>query len=95
MPLNKKVARACYKHETKTLVDKWIRFGTISAPNDRMLQLLQAFCRSRRSRLKPDSWATVASPGSKGWGRVVCGIGSPPENVCVCVCVCVEMVLLA
>ena len=24
MPLNKKVARACYKHETKTLVDKWI-----------------------------------------------------------------------
>jgi len=24
MPLNKRVARACYKHETKTLVDKWI-----------------------------------------------------------------------
>jgi len=24
MPLNKKVARACYKHEIKTLVDKWI-----------------------------------------------------------------------
>jgi len=25
MPLNKKVARACYKRETKTLVDKWIK----------------------------------------------------------------------
>ena len=42
MPLNKKVAIACYKNETKTLVDKWISRKKIKQLSDELvIQLLK------------------------------------------------------
>jgi len=58
-------------------------FGTISAPNDRMLQLLQAFCRSRppRSRILEPQWRRQGLRVGAGW----CVGLVPLQKICVCV----------